>query len=212
MLLCLRPTALKSALFILALCPPALHAGEIEEATIKVIANDGSSGSGTVCFRENDLYIAATCYHVVEQNRTVNIVIHDRDGDPVKQVAGYVVIRGDNYRDFALVAFNHCSRLPCFPIARYEPNNGFWAKYCGVGVGSPTDYTVWVHDRDSQDWIANKHGLVNGDSGSGLVHGGRIIGVSRARVSQIGYWTRLRHIHDVLDDGDWEGLIGRTHR
>ncbi len=134
----------------------------------------GASGGSGVCVWSNgDTLIVLTAAHVIEGHKLVRI--YWQDG---KTGVGSV-IGVDAGNDIAVIQSNFKGRVTTIPLASEPPPEG--AKIEILGFGGPQDTLRRFYGKviDTGSKISAQAYLLSGDSGSGMIYNGSVVGIIR---------------------------------
>lgn len=178
--LCLAPISVQAQNYTIARTPTEATVqlwdwapkADYQKAAVRIRC--GSAGGSGVCVWSNgETLVILTAAHVVEGSEAVRI--YWQDG----KTASGRVIGADRTNDVAVIQSTFRGRVTTIPIATQPPPEG--AKVEILGFGGPRDDLRRFYGKviGTGDKIEAQAYLLSGDSGSGMIYKGTVVGVAR---------------------------------
>jgi hypothetical protein len=200
---------------------------DLLSASVKISVH-GSSGSGTICYYDEELNWAyvISCGHLWEGDRaynkngngSANVIIWYKNGVKLQEIKSYEaeVLFWSNKRgyDSSLIRFKPDWKPKYFPIAReFKGSKGMILNSLGCDGGKEVArYEVKFLEYNNLDIITEKNSPRPGRSGGGLINDdselvGICWGTSDITGSGIGFFTPISSIVTVFTANKHEWLL-----
>jgi len=145
---------------------------EHQKAAVRV--RHGNAGGSGVCIWSNgDTLVVLTAAHVVEGAGLTRI--YWRDG---KTTLGSVV-GSDKFNDIAVIQCKFKGRVTTIPLASQPPPEGVKIEILGFGGPQDTLRRFYGKVIETGDKLSAQAYLLSGDSGSGMIYKGTVVGIIR---------------------------------
>lgn len=152
------------------------------KSCVGIVVNN-SSGSGVIVLEDNDYFYIATCEHVVNNNKTVKVVLEDKS-----YVEGEVVLKNTE-DDLAIIKSEKIKNLKSVKITKEIALPVIGDQVYAIGCPLSMDYynTVTVGYISNIVGIHFYHSAIvnSGNSGGGIFYkDGTLLGINNMRVTQ----------------------------